>query len=159
MNRLLIPTLAAAAVTLLSGCQTVTVRQYYPEPIQVIESHSTVYVEHRPAPVHRAPPVVVVRSAAPARKPAPIPPYARNRQRPEHGAPPAPRDERGQHRQPERRPQQERVVPATPQAKGLFATTAQAAHKLQNHKAHSEKTAATNSNKAKPEQKKPKQEK
>jgi hypothetical protein len=27
MNRLLIPTLAAAAVTLLSGCQTVTVRR------------------------------------------------------------------------------------------------------------------------------------
>lgn len=48
MNKLFITTLALTAVTLLSGCQHVTVRHNHPAPVQV----RTVHVEHREVGVH-----------------------------------------------------------------------------------------------------------
>ncbi len=52
MNKLLISALAVPAVTLLSGCQHVTVRHHHPEPVEVVETNRTVYVEHRDVEVH-----------------------------------------------------------------------------------------------------------
>jgi hypothetical protein len=138
MNKLMLPALAVTAVSLLSGCQVVTVRHYYPEPAPVIETRGPVHVvpPHR----HQAPPpqVVIVRPAPPVRVVAPLPPRhpvpPNSGRRPEHAPehPPVPRERNREPRRPPPAPKKVRVIPVTPQVKGgLFGATQQAVHKLQ----------------------------
>lgn len=194
MTRVMTPALATAAVILLSGCQTVTVRHYHPAPVEVIETHSTVHVDHHHRYEPRPPRVVVVRPAPPVRVVTPTPPYPRDRHAPGHNRPPRhePQHERRQpdrppqheeqrerrqpdrpprheeqrerrqperpsqheeqreRRQPEHTPRNERARPVTPQVKGLFGTTAQAAARLRQEQADSPKPAAARGKPQKP---------
>lgn len=181
MTRVMPPALAAAAVILLSGCQSVTVRHDYPAPVAVIETHSTVHVDHHHRYEPRPPRVVIVRPAPPVRVVTPTPPYPRDRHAPEHNRPPR-HDEQRERRQPERPPQHdeqrerrqpkrpsqheeqrerrqpehpprhERALPVTPQVKGLFGATAQAAARLRQEQADSPEPAAPPAARGKPQQ-------
>jgi len=171
MTRVMTPALATAAVILLSGCQTVTVRHYHPAPVAVIETHSTVHVDHHHRYEPRPPRVVVVRPAPPVRVVTPAPPYPRDRHAPGHDRPPRhepqrerrhpdrppQHEEQRERRQPERPPQHEgqrerdhperpprteRSRPVTPQVQGLFGATAQAAARLRQEQADIPKNAA-----------------
>ena len=124
MNKLIIPAAAVTAVTLLSGCQHVTVRHHYPQPVQVIE-HRTVVVDrhHKPTP-----PVKVIKVVRPPiRVVAPPPKREQKRHRQEHGHPPMHRDERNKHRKPGQ--PKVRVIPVTPQVKRAGGFAAQVGHK------------------------------
>lgn len=195
MTSVMPPALAAAAVILLSGCQSVTVRHYHPAPVAVIETHSTVHVDHHHRYEPRPPRVVVVRPAPPVRVVTPTPPYPRDRHAPGHNRPPRHEEEQRQRRQPEHPPQHEerqrhqperppqhdeqrerrqperqpqhdeqrrhqperpprteRALPLTPQAKGLFGATAQAAARLRQEQADSPEPAAPPAARGKPQQ-------
>lgn len=119
MNKLIVSASAVAAVTLLSGCQHVTVRHHYPQPVEVIE-HRTVVVDHRhkPAP----PPVKVIKVVRPpVRVVAPPPKHEHKKPRPGH------RDDRNEHRGHER--PRVKVIPVAPPVKRAGGFAAQVERK------------------------------
>lgn len=143
MNKFLIPAIAVSAVTLLSGCQVVSVRHHYPEPVRVVGTHRTVVVDHRDVVVYeqrhdsRPPQRVVVQPVKTIKVVPPRPPVRvvvpvhrhekPERGRPEQARPPAHRDKERRQRQPGKVHPQVKVIPVTPQVKAARGFAAQVA--------------------------------
>ena len=134
MNKFLIPAIAVSAVTLLGGCQAVSVRHHYPEPARVVESHHRVVV---------IPPARVIRVTPAVRVVAPVHRHEKpGRGHQEHARPPAHRDNERRQRQPRKVHPQVKVIPVTPQVKAARGFAAQVVRrgtsvKSQKAKAHS----------------------